>query len=377
MKHGLYFHIPFCEQRCHYCAFTVAVAPESSYGPYIDRLVSEWELADLPADAPGTVYWGGGTPSLVSAESIGRIIKLLGAPSSEISIEVNPGTLSPEKVAAYRQIGVNRVSLGAQSLEDEDLDRAGRLHRAKDVFHDYRMLQDHGFGNINLDLIAGLPGQRADVWRSNLDRALQLRPQHFSIYILDQEDRSVWGKNPADIPDEDGFAAMYQHAEAQLEDSGYIHYEISNWALPGYECRHNLGYWNGLPYRGFGVGAHSYADGRRFWNTDSLADYARHLDRRQLPIAGSETLTREMRVEEAFMLGLRRTEGLDVLRLAEDLGIKYPAAWFRRIDELQDAGWLDFDGRLLKLTSAGRLAATAVTGELLWPTPSSTLEAIL
>src|SRR5688500_9602164 len=153
MKHGLYFHIPFCEQRCHYCAFTVAVTPADTYEPYIHRLYKEWELANLQGDA-GTVYFGGGTPSIVSAGLIGRILKLVDGLPSEVSIEANPGTLSSEKVAAYREMGVNRISLGAQSLEDEDLDRAGRLHRAKDVLDDYRLLQDEGFRNINLDLIA-------------------------------------------------------------------------------------------------------------------------------------------------------------------------------------------------------------------------------
>jgi oxygen-independent coproporphyrinogen-3 oxidase len=368
MKQGLYFHIPFCEQRCHYCAFTVAVTPATAHEPYFNRLSSEWKLANMPHGAAETVYFGGGTPSIVSAELIGHILNLAGGSPSEVSIEVNPGTLSTDKVAAYRDMGINRISLGAQSLEDEDLDRAGRLHRARDVFDDYTLLRHAGFTNINLDLIAGLPGQREEVWRENLAKVLSLRPSHVSIYLLDREERSTWGRNVVDVPEDDCFAAMYRHAEERLEDAGYVHYEISNWAVAGYECRHNLGYWNGVPYRGFGVGAHSFAGGRRFWNTDNLADYAKLLDRGELPVGGSEVLTLEMRVEEAFMLGLRRTEGIDVLKLSHDLGIHYPAQWFRRLEDLQQAGWLVFDGRRVRLTSAGRLAATSVTGELLWPT---------
>jgi oxygen-independent coproporphyrinogen-3 oxidase len=194
--------------------------------------------------------------------------------------------------------------------------------------------------------------------------------------MLDVEERSAWGKDRSAIPDDDVFARFYMEAAERLSAAGYIHYEISNWALPGFECRHNLKYWTGVPYRGFGVSAHSYDTHRRFWNTASLNEYAEMLDRDQLPISGEEELTREMRLEEAFLIGLRRTCGFDIWQVAAELGIQYSREWFDRLCELEDAGWIHFDGKFLKLTPSGWLVANGVTEELLWPTLLSTSAAI-
>lgn len=376
MNPGLYLHIPFCEQRCYYCAFTVAVSPEHTFEPYVRRLVREIELSGF-GDSPGTIFFGGGTPSLIPASLLERILCAVPAgKATEISIEVNPGTLSPEKVSRYRDLGINRVSLGAQSLEDEELLRAGRLHNAAAVYADFELLRQAGFTNINLDLIAGLPNQELKTWTRNLDGALKLRPEHISIYMLDREERSAWAKLPPGIPEESDFAEFYTEAESRLGAAGYLHYEISNWALPGLECRHNVGYWSGAPYRGFGVGAHSYDGFRRFWNTTSLGEYADLIDSGQLPVLGEETLTPLLRLEEAFMLGLRQACGLDVGAVAKRLGLEYPPEWWVRVEQLRGAGWIQFDGTILQLTAKGRLAANSVTGELIWPTPSSTYEAI-
>jgi len=369
MNPGLYIHIPFCEQHCYYCAFTVAVSPENTFEPYVRRLVRELELSSL-GDVVETVYLGGGTPSLLSGDLLARV--LAAAPTrvaKEVSIEVNPGTLSAGKLAQYRELGINRVSLGAQSLEDEDLQRAGRLHKSAAVYADFDLLRSAGFSNINLDLIAGLPNQRLETWIRNLDGILALRPEHISLYMLDHEERSAWAKLPSGIPDENDFADFYTEAENRLGSAGYRHYEISNWALPGRECQHNLGYWSGVPYRGVGVGAHSYDGNRRFWNTTSLAEYANLLDAGRLPICGEETLTPELRLEEAFMLGLRQTQGMDVRLTASSLGIVFPAEWHLRVEQLKDDGWIRFDGTILELTPKGRLAASSVIEEMIWPTP--------
>jgi oxygen-independent coproporphyrinogen-3 oxidase len=371
MNPGVYLHIPFCEQRCYYCAFTVAVTPEGTFEPYVDRLVREIGLSGFNRD-PGTVYFGGGTPSLVNAELIGRVLETLRSLPEEVSIEVNPGTLSVSKVQQYRDLGITRISLGAQSLEDEDLARAGRLHKTAAVFSDFEMLRRHGFTNINLDLIAGLPGQQLETWTRNLDRVIELRPEHISIYMLDQEERSAWAKLPADVPEENDFAAFYSLAELKLGTHGYSHYEISNWALPGRECAHNIGYWSGIPYRGFGVGAHSFDGSRRFWNTSSLSDYAASLDAGRLPAAGEEVLTSALQLEEAFMLGLRQAGGIDVQRISERFGLAYAPEWFVRARQLEESGWIRFDNDTLQLTAKGRLAANSVIEELLWPTPTST-----
>src|SRR5688572_10705233 len=371
MKPGIYLHIPFCEQRCYYCAFTVAVSPEQTFAPYIDRLIREIELSGFHEE-PATIYFGGGTPSLLQPALLARILRSLPGLPPEVSVEVNPGTLSDAKVEAYRDLGISRVSLGAQSLEAEDLVRAGRLHQAGDVLSDFAMLRKHGFDNINLDLIAGLPEQQIATWERNVDRVLDLRPEHISIYMLDQEERSAWARPPAGVPEDKDFAAFYSLAEEKLAAAGYAHYEISNWAIPGNECAHNLGYWSGIPYRGFGVGSHSFDGARRFWNSTSLDDYAAVIDAGRLPIAGEEVLTIPQQLEEAFMLGLRQACGIDVHDIARRFGITYPAEWHVRVRQLEEGGWILCDGSNIRLTSTGRLAANSVIEELLWPTPAST-----
>jgi coproporphyrinogen III oxidase-like Fe-S oxidoreductase len=255
------------------------------------------------------------------------------------------------------------------------LKNAGRIHSAADVLRDIESLRKHGFRNLSIDLIAGLPHQRLEIWKQNLDWIERLLPEHVSIYMLDAEERSAWGKDHAGTPDDDIFAGFYMEASDRLARAGYDHYEISNWARPGFECRHNLKYWTGVPYRGFGVSAHSFSKTHRFWNTSSLKDYAEMLDAGRLPTSGEEELTREMRIEEAFLIGLRRTCGFDVWSIAGELGLAYPQQWFDRVCELEDAGWIQFDGKVLKLTPAGWLLANGVTEELLWPNLLSTSEA--
>ena len=195
--------------------------------------------------------------------------------------------------------------------------------------------------------------------------------------MLDEEERSAWGRGRAQTPSDDVFATFYIYATERLAEAGYIHYEISNWARPGFECKHNLKYWNGAPYRGFGVSAHSFSKPRRFWNTVSLAQYADLIDEGRLPIVGQEILTRGMQLEEAFLIGLRRTCGFDVWKIAEELAVTYPTRWFDTVGDLEDAGVIQFDGRFLKLTPAGWLVANGVTEELLWPNLLSTSEATL
>src|SRR5215467_2404948 len=198
MKSGVYVHIPFCEQRCYYCAFTIAVAPEQTYEPYVRRLIREIELSGFD-EVPETIFFGGGTPSIVDGTLIEAIVDALPAGASEISLEANPGTFTDLKLEHYRCAGVNRISLGAQSFHDEDLKNAGRLHRSADVLHDIGLLRKHGFNNISVDLIAGLPHQRREIWRENLRVLEDLRPEHVSIYMLDVEERSAWGKAGRDI----------------------------------------------------------------------------------------------------------------------------------------------------------------------------------
>jgi oxygen-independent coproporphyrinogen-3 oxidase len=366
MKSGIYVHIPFCEQRCYYCAFTVAVSGADTYEPYVSRLIREIQLSEYSAK-PETIFFGGGTPSIVDGRLIGKILAALPEGASEISLEANPGTFTAEKLAQYRAAGVNRISLGVQSFDDRDLKHAGRIHTAADVFNDLQLLRKTGFENINVDLIAGLPRQQLEVWKGNLNWIERFLPEHVSIYMLDVEERSAWGKDCLSIPDDDVFTAFYMEAAERLAGAGYIHYEISNWARPGFECRHNLKYWTGASYRGFGVSAHSFSKTHRFWNTVSLKEYADMLDADKLPVSGSEELTRQIRLEEAFLIGLRQICGFDVWSVAQELQLHYPKEWFDRVGDLEDAGWIQFDGKFLRLTPAGWLLANGVTEELLWP----------
>ncbi len=366
MTPGVYVHIPFCEQRCGYCAFTVSLAGVESYAPYIERVVREIKDSNFD-QPPETIYFGGGTPSIVDAALLERIVRAFPVGASEVSLEANPGTLSERKLQHYRDIGVNRVSVGAQSFNDEDLRIAGRIHSAEDVVHDIQFLRKHGFSNINIDLIAGLPGQTQENWQRNLKWIERLRPEHVSIYMLDVEERSLWGKAPENILGDEVFSSFFREACARLDHEGYIHYEISNWALPGMECRHNLKYWTGIPYRGYGVSAHSFWGDIRFWNVTSLKEYADMVDAGVSPLAGQEQLTREMRIEEAFMLGLRRTSGFDIWKVAADLSIQYSSDWFDQVSVLEGEGWIEFDGKVLKLTPSGWLLASGITEELLWP----------
>lgn len=374
MKPGVYVHIPFCEQRCYYCAFTVAVSGADTYEPYVSRLIREIQLSEF-SGMPDTIFFGGGTPSIVDGRLIEKILAALPKGASEISLEANPGTFTPQKLEQYRAAGVNRISLGVQSFDDRDLKNAGRIHTAANVFSDLQLLRKMGFENVNVDLIAGLPEQQLDVWKENLNWIERFLPEHVSVYMLDVEERSAWGKDRSSLPEDDVFTDFYMEAAERLADAGYIHYEISNWARPGFECRHNLKYWKGAPYRGFGVSAHSFSKTHRFWNTVSLKEYSDLLDADKLPVSGSEELTREMRLEEAFLIGLRQTCGFDVWSVAGDLQLNYPKGWFDRVCDLEDAGWIQFDGKFLRLTPAGWLLASSVTEELLWPNLLSTSEA--
>ena len=374
MSFGLYIHIPFCEQHCHYCAFPVVVSGVKSHSPYVGRLMRELELARV-AEVPRTLYLGGGTPSLLDSDLISSLVNAVPAGASEVSIEANPGTLEGRKLELYRDLGINRISLGAQSFDKADLERAGRLHEPEDTIRDFEALREKGFTNINLDLIAGLPGQDRRAWSENLDWVERLKPDHVSIYLLESEDSTVWGKRKPAMHAQDDHAWFYSSAAERLPAAGYSHYEISSWALPGSECRHNLGYWDQTPYRGVGLGAHSYIDGRRFWNTRSMAGYARQLDSGELPIETVEERTPTIRLEEAFLLGLRQMRGFDVWAVANEIGIDYPREWFDRLETLQEARLVEFDGTILKLAPSGWLLATGITEELLCPTLLSICEA--
>jgi oxygen-independent coproporphyrinogen-3 oxidase len=292
MNLGVYIQVPFCQTKCTYCNFHTGVFARSLYQPYVSAVCRELAEREALANtmssglgvlAPGvkwsvdTVYIGGGTPSLLEPAALARILTALqesfDCHFEEVTLEADPETVSPEKAAAWRAAGINRISMGAQSFNDLELKAAGRMHRREDIVRAVRLLREAGFANLSLDLIPGLPHQIAQSWEDSLDNLLRLRPEHVSVYLMEIDEGSRLGREvlaggrrySADaLPEDDTMAAFYERACERLGEAGYEHYEISNWALPRFRSRHNLKYWRREPYLGFGAGAHSF-DGRARW----------------------------------------------------------------------------------------------------------------
>jgi oxygen-independent coproporphyrinogen-3 oxidase len=280
---GLYLHIPFCRAKCTYCDFNTYAGLERLYVPYMEALMQEARfLASRFSQPVGTVFLGGGTPTVLPIELLGRMLTTcFGAfaieEGAEITSEANPGAVSPDYLGALRKFGVSRLSLGAQTFDARELAILGRIHDVDQVGLTVQQARAAGFDNLSLDLIYGLPGQRPVSWQHTLERALALTPEHISLYCLTLEDgTSLQGqvlRGYLPTPDPDQAADMYELADDRLAKAGYQQYEISNWSLPGYECAHNLVYWRNRPYLGLGAGAHSSNDGRRWWNVRPVQTY--------------------------------------------------------------------------------------------------------
>ncbi|MBX5456870.1 MAG: radical SAM family heme chaperone HemW [Thermogemmatispora sp.] len=373
---SLYLHVPFCHTRCYYCDFNTYAGLLSLREPYVRALLTEIELAgEMARTAAGaprrarTIYFGGGTPSLLSAEQIRRLLAGCRAafavdPEAEISLEANPGTLSSAHLQALRAAGVNRLSLGAQSFDPHLLKLLGRTHSPEEVAQAVRAARSAGFDSLNLDLMFGLPEQTMAQWRETLLRALELAPDHLSLYSLIVEEGTpffTWVQEGRLVPaDEDLCAEMYEYADALLQEAGYANYEISNWARPGHECRHNLTYWLNLPYLGLGAGAHSCFAGRRFSNVREPRQYVRLLASRQCPEAESETLSFEMQMAETAILALRTARGLHLPSFRERFGLDFWQFAGQRLQHVSEAGLLEYDGTWLRLSKRGRLLGNEV-----------------
>ena len=285
-----------------------------------------------------------------------------GGTPNEVTLEADPETIDADKAAAWRAAGVNRISLGAQSFNDVELQAAGRMHRRKDIFAAVEILRGAGFANISLDLIAGLPHQTDASWQESLDRTMELRPEHVSIYLLEIDEESRLGKEvlslgsrygAAAIPSEDAMAAQYERACEQLAAAGYEHYEISNWALPGRRSRHNLKYWRREPYIGFGAGAHSFDGQWRWSNAHDVAAYVAAIEGGKLPVDQRDEVTRAQALEEEMFLGLRQLDGIDLPRIEKEYGV----ALGPRIEELRAQGLVLREGPLVRL-APGRLTVS-------------------
>ena len=374
---SIYIHVPFCARKCAYCDFASFSGREADWGRYFDEIVTEirlWsEITDfgLLGDKyrVKTMFIGGGTPTLVDADYIEKTIDACRGIASfeadaEITIEGNPGTLTPHGLAAYRRVGVNRLSLGVQSFDDGLLRSLGRIHTAGQIGEAVIMAREAGFDNINLDLMYALPGQEMGQWTDTLDAAVALGVEHLSAYSLIVEPATLMAarvaSGAATVPDDDAVNAMQRQAITRLNAAGFHRYEISNYAKPGCECRHNLVYWNRGDYLGLGCAAHSLLGGRRFHNPESLDDYLVGV-RRQDEIQ----LTPRDEMEETLMLSTRKVQGLDLSAWESTFGVPFVRGREAAIRQLEKGGLVEIAGGRLRLTTRGMEVQDAVVLELL------------
>lgn len=373
---SLYLHIPFCHTRCHYCDFNTYAGILPLREPYVRALVHEIELAGEMARLPDgslrrshTIFFGGGTPSLLSVAQVARVLTACRRAfavdeEAEISLEANPGTLSQEQLQGLRSCGVNRLSLGAQSFDASLLQALGRIHSPQEITQAVLFARQAGFTSLNLDFMFGLPTQTMRQWQETLAEALALRPEHLSLYSLIIEEGTPfasWMEEGRIVPgDEDLCADMYEYAEERLRAEGYVQYEISNWSLPGHECQHNLTYWRNLPYIGMGAGAHSFFAGKRFFDVLDPQEYIRLLRSGQMPIAETEEVTRFQEMTETAFLGLRTAMGLHLPTFAERFGESFAQFVGERLRSVEEAGLLEYTNDWLRLSPRGRLLGNEV-----------------
>lgn len=392
MNLGAYIHVPFCRSRCNYCDFNTYAGLDHLIEPYVAAL--EWQICHASGAAPDaqvdvpTVYFGGGTPSLLAPEQVERILSALRgsfriSKTAEVSLEANPGAVSAAYLRRIRAIGVNRLSLGVQSFDDGALASLGRIHTAEQARESLRLARQVGFDNVSLDLMFGLPGQSLIAWQQTLSEAVALRPDHLSLYALTLDDDTPLGKavtcGECVVPDGDAAADMYESAEAMLEKAGYVHYEISNWCLPRRECAHNLIYWRNQPYLGFGAGAHAslplpavattlLRDAPdpgdrwvRFSNVRRPEVYIASYERGSSPVDEVETLCDATCMAETMFLGLRLLgEGVRFAQFSSRFGLDARARYGRQLSELTDSKLITVDESRVCLTPKGRLLGNEV-----------------
>jgi oxygen-independent coproporphyrinogen III oxidase len=422
-KLGIYVQVPFCQTKCTYCNFHTGVVATARFAPYVEAVCGEirghrellraagigrgvetgekahsqeWLCHESLVD---TVYFGGGTPSLLEPAHLKDILDAIRetfnvsagedgtarggkdgkapdtggskAPASEgglykrfeeVTLEADPETVEAGKAAAWVEAGINRVSFGVQSFVDKELVATGRMHRSTDVYRAVPILRAAGIRNISFDLIAGLPHQTRESWRQSLDELNAIGPEHVSVYLLEIDEGSRLGaellgggkKYSAEaVPSEDEMAEFYELAQERLGAAGYHHYEISNWAKPRFESKHNLKYWRREPYLGFGAGAHSFSGAERWANGHDAAAYVGAVQGGRLPVEQHEVLTAEGALEEELFLGLRQLDGIDVGRIEREYGV----ALAGRFDPLASAGLVEREGGVVRL-AAGKLSVS-------------------
>jgi oxygen-independent coproporphyrinogen-3 oxidase len=384
---SIYLHIPFCVQRCGYCDFTTYAGKDSFIPAYVEALCNEIKTVTESIDEKmivHTIFFGGGTPSLLSLGQFDSIFKILHAcfsvnQDAEISLEANPGTINLEYLKGLRELGFNRLSLGAQSTNKDELQLLGRIHTCEDIFNSVQAARVAGFNNLNLDLIFGLPGQILDKWKKSLAEVVILNPEHVSLYALSIEKGTSFGdlaeRGLMEFPDPDMAADMYEWACEELDKAGYQQYEISNWAKINYQCNHNLQYWRNRSYLGFGAGAHGYVNCLRVSNVLRIKEYINRNEKtsivenarpiRKFPISpatvSKATISKRTSMQETLMLGLRLTrEGVSDQAFYDRFEEGLMVIFKKDIIELQNLNLVEWCGDSLRLTKRGRLLGNQV-----------------
>jgi oxygen-independent coproporphyrinogen III oxidase len=367
---GIYIHIPFCSSRCSYCDFATGLYQQELAERYVRALLADIRSSRYFGDSVDTIYFGGGTPSLLAPSQLESILATVHDcfkidPQSEITLEINPGSVIEEKLHAFRRLGINRASFGAQTFDDAELAKLGRSHTSADTLKTFNDLRCVGFENVSFDLIAGLPGQTLAGWQRNIRQALELRPEHLSFYLLEVHSGTPLaehirrGIQPE--PDDDLAGVMYQWMLEQAADAGYEHYEISNLCQPGFQSRHNVKYWTGDAYYGFGCSAHSY-DGvtRRWSNHRDVLKYVAVIESGESAVVDEQQLSPTDVRAEAVFLGMRLMRGIDLLRYREAFGVDLRDEHAEDLDRFFKAGLVEVDGDLIRLTRTGALLSNEV-----------------
>ena len=377
---GLYLHIPFCESKCIYCDFNSYARMEDQYSAFVDALCSDvvrgvsWDLPGTPdcAGAPvSTIFFGGGTPSVLQPEQIARILDAVRsryniAENAEITMEANPGTISLERFAGYRQAGINRLSMGVQVLDDLMLKKLGRIHTTQGAIDAYRWAREAGLDNINLDFIYGLPGQDIEHFSGVLDKLLALDPlpEHLSCYTLIVEEHTPLYvgvmRGLITVPDDDRVAEMYEMLAERLTAAGYDQYEISNWSRPGKQCRHNLIYWHDQRYLAFGPGASGYWGTTRYGTILAPREYVSAINLGNSVLQSRDLVEQKGEIGEYMMLGLRLNQGIEVTQFHHRFGTSIYTIYGDEISVLVEQGLLESTGGRLALTDHGRLLGNEV-----------------
>lgn len=369
---GLYIHIPFCKAKCYYCDFVSFANKEDLKKEYVEAVIKEIKYRKLDKYNIKTMYIGGGTPSTLDSTDISKIIDEVKEnldKNAEITIEVNPGTVNKEKLEAYKNIGINRLSIGLQSTDDKLLKGIGRIHTYNEFLETYKSAREVGLNNINVDLMLGLPMQKLGTLKKSLREVIKLNPEHISVYsLILEENTKLYDKvdiGELVLPNEKLEREMYWQVKNTLESKGYIHYEISNFAKKGYESKHNSDCWKQKEYIGIGVAAHSYMESKRFSNQSNLEEYINNIKSEEYEknIIIQEEQTKEDKQKEYMLLGLRTIDGINIGEYKNKFGENPIFKFHKELDKLVGEKLLEVDGEHIKLTKVGLDLANIVWEE--------------